>query len=44
MNKAQPRKPDVNHTDGFKLTGETSVTFRVYLDDKGAGAMDVSMA
>ncbi|CAJ1346402.1 unnamed protein product, partial [Effrenium voratum] len=38
------RKPDVNHTDGFKLSTEVPVTFRVYVDDKGAGAMDVSMA
>lgn len=38
------RKPDVNHTDGFKLSADTSVTFRVYVDDKGAGAFDVSMA
>eukprot|EP00438_Fugacium_kawagutii_P024667 Skav226599 [mRNA] locus=scaffold5607:51141:58246:+ [translate_table: standard] len=29
---------------GFKLTGETAVSFRVYVDEKGAGAMDVSMA
>mmetsp|Transcript_2419 Transcript_2419/g.2651 ORF Transcript_2419/g.2651 Transcript_2419/m.2651 type:complete len:216 (-) Transcript_2419:3-650(-) len=35
------RKPDVNHTEGFKLTGETAVSFRVYVDEKGAGAMDV---
>ena len=34
----------MNHTDGFKLTGETSVTFRVYVDEKGAGALDVTMA
>ncbi|CAK9055436.1 unnamed protein product [Durusdinium trenchii] len=38
------RKPDVNHTDGFKLTSDVPVTFRIYVDDKGAGAMDVSMA
>mmetsp|Transcript_48524 Transcript_48524/g.90931 ORF Transcript_48524/g.90931 Transcript_48524/m.90931 type:complete len:223 (+) Transcript_48524:62-730(+) len=37
------RKPDVNHAEGFKLAAETSVTFRVYVDEKGAGAMDVSM-
>mmetsp|Transcript_77123 Transcript_77123/g.229784 ORF Transcript_77123/g.229784 Transcript_77123/m.229784 type:complete len:216 (+) Transcript_77123:79-726(+) len=38
------RKPDVNHTDGFKLSKDAPVTFSVYVDDKGAGACDVSMA
>ncbi|CAK9034789.1 unnamed protein product [Durusdinium trenchii] len=38
------RKPDVNHEEGFKLTEGTSVTFRVYIDSLGAGALDVSMA
>lgn len=38
------RKPDVNHAEGFKLAADVSVTFRVYTDEKGAGAMDVSMA
>jgi len=38
------RKPDVNHADGFKLTQEVAVTFSVYIDDKGAGACDVTMA
>merc|ERR1711956_22930 len=38
------RKPDVNHADGFKLTKEVAVTFSVYIDDKGAGACDVTMA
>mmetsp|Transcript_19791 Transcript_19791/g.54425 ORF Transcript_19791/g.54425 Transcript_19791/m.54425 type:complete len:176 (-) Transcript_19791:126-653(-) len=38
------RKPDVNHTDGFKLTADVPVTFSVYVDDKGAGAYNVSMA
>mmetsp|Transcript_1372 Transcript_1372/g.2508 ORF Transcript_1372/g.2508 Transcript_1372/m.2508 type:complete len:221 (+) Transcript_1372:38-700(+) len=38
------RKPDVNHADGFKLKTEVPVTFNVYVDDKGAGACDVTMA
>lgn len=38
------RKPDVNHAEGFKLTDAVAVTFRVYVDDKGAGACDVSAA
>jgi len=37
------RKPDVNHTEGFKLGKEVAVTFQVYVDDKGAGAYEVSM-
>eukprot|EP00930_Biecheleria_cincta_P053207 TRINITY_DN385_c0_g2_i1.p1 TRINITY_DN385_c0_g2~~TRINITY_DN385_c0_g2_i1.p1 ORF type:complete len:211 (-),score=72.47 TRINITY_DN385_c0_g2_i1:49-681(-) len=38
------RKPDVNHAEGFKLAAETAVTFKVYVDEKGAGAYDVSPA
>jgi len=38
------RKPDVNHAEGFKLASETAVTFKVYTDEKGAGAYDVSPA
>eukprot|EP00930_Biecheleria_cincta_P102901 TRINITY_DN94754_c0_g1_i1.p1 TRINITY_DN94754_c0_g1~~TRINITY_DN94754_c0_g1_i1.p1 ORF type:complete len:215 (-),score=57.18 TRINITY_DN94754_c0_g1_i1:101-745(-) len=38
------RKPDVNHEEGFKLGSDVSVTFRVYVDEKGAGACDVSKA
>jgi len=37
------RKPDVNHTEGFKLGKEVPVTFCAYVDDKGAGAYNVSM-
>mmetsp|Transcript_56329 Transcript_56329/g.111945 ORF Transcript_56329/g.111945 Transcript_56329/m.111945 type:complete len:210 (+) Transcript_56329:60-689(+) len=37
------RKPDVNHTEGFKLGKDVACTFCVYVDDKGAGAYDVSM-
>jgi cold shock CspA family protein len=39
------RKPDVNHDEGFRLSEEgTPCTFKVYVDDKGAGACDVSQA
>jgi len=38
------RKPDVNHEDGFRVADNVPVTFQVYLDDKGAGACDVSPA
>mmetsp|Transcript_10540 Transcript_10540/g.23267 ORF Transcript_10540/g.23267 Transcript_10540/m.23267 type:complete len:191 (+) Transcript_10540:69-641(+) len=38
------RKPDVNHEEGFKLAEGTAVTFRLYVDNLGAGALDVSMA
>merc|ERR1712107_53440 len=38
------RKPDVNHAEGFKLSEDVAVTFKVYIDDKGAGACDVSPA
>merc|ERR1711988_139774 len=38
------RKPDVNHEEGFKLAADVSVTFRVYVDEKGAGACDVTKA
>lgn len=38
------RKPDVNHADGFKLKSDVPVTFNVYVDDKGAGACEVTMA
>merc|ERR1712070_549926 len=38
------RKPDVNHQEGFKLAADTPVTFTVYVDEKGAGACDVSPA
>eukprot|EP00927_Polykrikos_kofoidii_P079441 TRINITY_DN76222_c0_g1_i1.p1 TRINITY_DN76222_c0_g1~~TRINITY_DN76222_c0_g1_i1.p1 ORF type:complete len:242 (+),score=49.54 TRINITY_DN76222_c0_g1_i1:64-789(+) len=37
------RKPDVNHEDGFKLREDVRVTFSVYVDDKGAGACNVTM-
>merc|ERR1711933_516900 len=37
------RKPDVNHTEGFKLGEGVAVTFCVYVDEKGAGAYEVSM-
>mmetsp|Transcript_63699 Transcript_63699/g.151868 ORF Transcript_63699/g.151868 Transcript_63699/m.151868 type:complete len:240 (+) Transcript_63699:53-772(+) len=37
------RKPDVNHSDGFRLTDKgTPCTFKLYVDDKGAGAYDIS--
>merc|ERR1712232_421232 len=36
------RKPDVNHDEDFKLTPGTPCTFVVYVDNKGAGARDVS--
>eukprot|EP00929_Paragymnodinium_shiwhaense_P033205 TRINITY_DN18278_c0_g2_i1.p2 TRINITY_DN18278_c0_g2~~TRINITY_DN18278_c0_g2_i1.p2 ORF type:complete len:187 (+),score=60.11 TRINITY_DN18278_c0_g2_i1:80-640(+) len=36
------RKPDVNHQEGFKLDKEVAVTFSVYVDEKGAGACEVS--
>jgi len=36
------RKPDVNHADGFKLKSKVPVTFNVYIDNKGAGACDVT--
>eukprot|EP00928_Gymnodinium_smaydae_P044213 TRINITY_DN2950_c0_g1_i1.p1 TRINITY_DN2950_c0_g1~~TRINITY_DN2950_c0_g1_i1.p1 ORF type:complete len:195 (-),score=44.03 TRINITY_DN2950_c0_g1_i1:168-752(-) len=38
------RKPDVNHEEGFKLAPDVKVTFKLYVDDKGAGAKDVSQA
>merc|ERR1712232_1159910 len=38
------RKPDVNHEEGFRLAEGTACTFQVYIDDKGAGACDVSPA
>eukprot|EP00929_Paragymnodinium_shiwhaense_P096854 TRINITY_DN5858_c0_g1_i1.p1 TRINITY_DN5858_c0_g1~~TRINITY_DN5858_c0_g1_i1.p1 ORF type:complete len:199 (+),score=69.77 TRINITY_DN5858_c0_g1_i1:104-700(+) len=38
------RKPDVNHQEGFKLGPDTAVTFSLYMDEKGAGAKDVSPA
>eukprot|EP00928_Gymnodinium_smaydae_P044214 TRINITY_DN2950_c0_g2_i1.p1 TRINITY_DN2950_c0_g2~~TRINITY_DN2950_c0_g2_i1.p1 ORF type:complete len:194 (-),score=52.37 TRINITY_DN2950_c0_g2_i1:256-837(-) len=38
------RKPDVNHKEGFKLAPDVKVTFKLYVDDKGAGAKDVSQA
>merc|ERR1712151_364116 len=38
------RKPDVNHEEGFKLTDGTPCTFQIYIDDKGAGACEVSAA
>jgi hypothetical protein len=41
------RKPDVNHSEDFKLGGkdeDTPCTFKVYVDSKGAGAFDVSQA
>lgn len=38
------RKPDVNHEEGFKLATDTPCTFQLYVDDKGAGACDVSKA
>eukprot|EP00435_Cladocopium_sp_Y103_P041504 s3269_g11.t1 len=38
------RKPDVNHEEGFKLAEGTMVTFRLYVDNLGAGALDVTMA
>uniref|UniRef100_A0A7S1RK68 Uncharacterized protein n=1 Tax=Alexandrium catenella TaxID=2925 RepID=A0A7S1RK68_ALECA len=38
------RKPDVNHAEGFKLTEGVAVTFSVYVDDKGAGAYEVTAA
>eukprot|EP00927_Polykrikos_kofoidii_P055770 TRINITY_DN49987_c0_g1_i1.p1 TRINITY_DN49987_c0_g1~~TRINITY_DN49987_c0_g1_i1.p1 ORF type:complete len:238 (+),score=63.54 TRINITY_DN49987_c0_g1_i1:45-758(+) len=43
-NEVYFRKPDVNHEDGFKLRADVNVTFSVYIDDKGAGAFDVTMA
>mmetsp|Transcript_30548 Transcript_30548/g.42739 ORF Transcript_30548/g.42739 Transcript_30548/m.42739 type:complete len:195 (+) Transcript_30548:73-657(+) len=38
------RKPDVNHGEGFKVAEGTAVTFRLYVDSLGAGALDVSPA
>merc|ERR1712039_277784 len=38
------RKPDVNHSDDFRLTNGTPCTFKCYVDNKGAGARDVSQA
>merc|ERR1711957_345602 len=38
------RKPDVNFEEGFKLEDDVAVTFKVYVDEKGAGACDVSRA
>merc|ERR1719401_212173 len=38
------RKPDVNHEEGFKLADGTPCTFQIYIDDKGAGACEVSPA
>mmetsp|Transcript_131307 Transcript_131307/g.262020 ORF Transcript_131307/g.262020 Transcript_131307/m.262020 type:complete len:209 (+) Transcript_131307:78-704(+) len=43
MNLLYFRKPDVNHTEGFKLGKDVAVTFCAYVDDKGAGAYEVSM-
>jgi len=34
------RKPDVNHVEGFKLGRDAQVTFRVYVDEKGAVTID----
>mmetsp|Transcript_70517 Transcript_70517/g.139937 ORF Transcript_70517/g.139937 Transcript_70517/m.139937 type:complete len:236 (+) Transcript_70517:87-794(+) len=42
VNQLYFRKPDVNHTDGFKLTKDVPVIFSVYIDAKGAGACDVT--
>jgi len=36
------RKPDVNHAEGFKLGKTVPCTFQVYVDEKGAGATQVS--
>eukprot|EP00929_Paragymnodinium_shiwhaense_P078368 TRINITY_DN4060_c0_g1_i5.p1 TRINITY_DN4060_c0_g1~~TRINITY_DN4060_c0_g1_i5.p1 ORF type:complete len:206 (-),score=82.33 TRINITY_DN4060_c0_g1_i5:109-726(-) len=38
------RKPDINHQEGFKVAPEVAVTFSLYVDEKGAGARDVSPA
>ncbi len=38
------RNPDVIQTEGFELTNDVSVTFKLYIDEKGTGAYDVSMA
>jgi len=38
------RKPDVNHEEGFKLAEGVACTFQVYVDNKGAGAYEVSQA
>lgn len=38
------RKPDVNHTEGFKLAEGTACTFECYVDNKGGGACEVTMA
>eukprot|EP00747_Dinoflagellata_sp_TGD_P163358 gnl/TRDRNA2_/TRDRNA2_181949_c0_seq1.p1 gnl/TRDRNA2_/TRDRNA2_181949_c0~~gnl/TRDRNA2_/TRDRNA2_181949_c0_seq1.p1 ORF type:complete len:225 (-),score=61.79 gnl/TRDRNA2_/TRDRNA2_181949_c0_seq1:44-682(-) len=38
------RKPDVNHEEGFKVGADIAVTFQVYIDEKGAGACEVSQA
>eukprot|EP00929_Paragymnodinium_shiwhaense_P096858 TRINITY_DN5858_c0_g2_i1.p1 TRINITY_DN5858_c0_g2~~TRINITY_DN5858_c0_g2_i1.p1 ORF type:complete len:216 (+),score=61.28 TRINITY_DN5858_c0_g2_i1:66-650(+) len=38
------RKPDINHQEGFKIAPDTAVTFSLYMDEKGAGAKDVSPA
>ena len=37
-------KPDVNHQEGFKLAEGVAVTCQVYVDNKGAGAYEVSPA
>ena len=36
--------PVLSEFSGFKLTDGTPVTFRLYVDNLGAGALDVSMA
>ena len=36
--------PVLSEFSGFKLTVGTPVTFRLYVDNLGAGALDVSMA
>eukprot|EP00929_Paragymnodinium_shiwhaense_P052499 TRINITY_DN2629_c1_g1_i1.p1 TRINITY_DN2629_c1_g1~~TRINITY_DN2629_c1_g1_i1.p1 ORF type:complete len:243 (+),score=72.37 TRINITY_DN2629_c1_g1_i1:83-730(+) len=38
------RKPDINHQEGFKVAPEVAVTFSLYMDEKGAGAKEVSPA
>merc|ERR1711957_119881 len=38
------RKPDVVHDESFKLSDGAAVSFKVYVDNRGAGAFDVSQA
>ena len=43
-NFLHPVLPEFSALSGFKLTEGTMVTFRLYVDNLGAGALDVTMA